>query len=69
MATRLVHAPKVTNDPYGAVSPPLYQTATYEQVSSWKDVLEGGVPSHPVTWRRQTNICMQTNFVDITSEV
>ncbi|KAK9915143.1 hypothetical protein WJX75_005286 [Coccomyxa subellipsoidea] len=34
MATRLVHAPKVTSDPYGAVSPPLYQTATFEQVSA-----------------------------------
>ncbi|CAL8468529.1 g8069 [Coccomyxa elongata] len=34
MATRLVHAPKVTSDPYGSVSPPLYQTATFEQVSA-----------------------------------
>ena len=38
MATRLVHAPKVTSDPYGSVSPPLYQTATFEQVRLWKDV-------------------------------
>lgn len=34
MATRLVHPPKVTSDPYGAVAPPLYQTATFEQVSA-----------------------------------
>ena len=33
MATRLLHPPKVTEDPYGAVSPPLYQTATFDQVS------------------------------------
>ncbi len=31
MATRLVHPPKVTEDPYGAASPPLYQTATFSQ--------------------------------------
>jgi len=34
LATRLLHPPKVTQDPYGAVAPPLYQTATFEQVSA-----------------------------------
>ncbi|KAK9824852.1 hypothetical protein WJX81_008225 [Elliptochloris bilobata] len=34
MATRLVHPPKVTSDPYGAVAPPLYQTATFHQLSA-----------------------------------
>ena len=34
LATRLLHPPKVTQDPYGAVAPPLYQTATFDQVSA-----------------------------------
>lgn len=34
LATRLLHAPKVTEDPYGAVAPPLYQTATFDQISA-----------------------------------
>ena len=34
MATRLCHPPKVTDDPYGAISPPLYQTATFHQQSA-----------------------------------
>ncbi len=34
MATRLCHPPKVTEDPYGAMSPPLYQTATFAQQSA-----------------------------------
>ena len=34
LATRLLHPPKVTSDPYGAVALPLYQTATFEQVSA-----------------------------------
>ncbi|KAK9846055.1 hypothetical protein WJX84_010500, partial [Apatococcus fuscideae] len=34
MATRLCHPPKVTEDPYGAISPPLYQTATFHQHSA-----------------------------------
>lgn len=34
MATRLCHPPKVTEDPYGAISPPLYQTATFHQQSA-----------------------------------
>ena len=34
LATRLLRPPKVTQDPYGAVAPPLYQTATFDQVSA-----------------------------------
>jgi hypothetical protein len=34
IATRLLHPPKVTTDPYGAVAPPLYQTATFDQISA-----------------------------------
>ena len=34
LATRLLHPPKVTQDPYSAVAPPLYQTATFDQVSA-----------------------------------
>ena len=34
LATRMLHPPKVTQDPYGAVAPPLYQTATFDQVSA-----------------------------------
>ena len=33
LQTRLIHAPKATSDPYGAVAPPLYQTATFDQPS------------------------------------
>lgn len=31
-ATRLLHPPKAVEDPYGASSPPIYQTATFAQV-------------------------------------
>ncbi|KAK9860382.1 hypothetical protein WJX84_000978 [Apatococcus fuscideae] len=34
MATRLCHPPRVTDDPYGSMSPPLYQTATFHQQSA-----------------------------------
>ena len=34
LQTRLIHAPKATTDPYGAVAPPLYQTATFDQPSA-----------------------------------
>eukprot|EP00884_Botryococcus_braunii_P017107 jgi/Botrbrau1/407/Bobra.110_2s0057.1 len=35
MATRLLHPRKgVTTEPYGAVSPPIYQTATFNQLSA-----------------------------------
>jgi cystathionine beta-lyase len=30
----VLHPPKVTSDPYGAVASPLYQTATFKQVSA-----------------------------------
>jgi len=32
IATRLLHPPKAADDPYGASSPPIYQTATFAQV-------------------------------------
>ncbi|KAK9829409.1 hypothetical protein WJX72_005673 [[Myrmecia] bisecta] len=34
IATRLLHPPKVTTDPYGAMSSPIYQTATFDQPSA-----------------------------------
>ena len=34
MATRILHGPKSLEDPYAAVSPPLYQTATFDQPSA-----------------------------------
>ena len=34
LATKLLHPPKATDDPYEAVAPPLYQTATYGQPSA-----------------------------------
>lgn len=34
MATKLLHPPQSTDDPYEAVSPPLYQTATFGQPSA-----------------------------------
>lgn len=34
LATKLLHPPHSTQDPYEAVSPPLYQTATFGQPSA-----------------------------------
>ncbi len=34
LATRLLHPRKTVSEPYGAVSPPIYQTATFDQVSA-----------------------------------
>lgn len=34
LSTKLLHPPQSTDDPYEAVSPPLYQTATFGQPSA-----------------------------------
>lgn len=34
LSTKLLHPPHSTDDPYEAVSPPLYQTATFGQPSA-----------------------------------
>lgn len=68
MATRLLHPRKgVTQEPYGAVSPPIYQTATFNQVSAVTtgeyDYTRSGNPTRTLLERQMADVEVSPCFL------